>query len=91
MARRDVRDNEHSRLEALQKEGPQWLKQAHVVMAGWRPGENYLVTVMAQGLREAYEAGLRGEVYPPEVKTVRRTRPVKPEPETKTRVRRSRQ
>lgn len=81
MARKDVRENEHSRLEALREEGPQWLKEAHRVMAGWRPGENYLVTVVALGLHEAYEAGLRGDIYPPEPKPTRRIRPAKAEPQ----------
>lgn len=81
MARTDVRQSEHSRLEALRAESPQWLKEAHKVMAGWRPGENYLITVVALGLREAYEAGLRGEQYPPESKPTRRVRAAKTEPQ----------
>lgn len=81
MARKDVRQSEHSQLEALRAESPQWLKEAHKVMAGWRPGENYLVTVVALGLRDAYEAGLRGEPYPPEPKPTRRVRAAKPEPQ----------
>lgn len=94
MARKDVRESEHSRLEAFREEGPQWLKQAHAVLADWKPGGNYLVTVVAVGLREAYEAGLRGEPFPPVEKVVRRTRPAKtdpaPEPEKTTRLRRRR-
>lgn len=81
MARRDVRDDEHSRLEALRKEGPQWIAHAHAVTAGWKPGEDFLVSVVARGLREAYEAGLQGEEYPPAPKPTRRVRPAKVEPQ----------
>lgn len=74
MAHKDVRQNEHSRLEALRKEGPQWVKQAQKVLEGWRPGENFLITVVAQGLREAYEAGVQGAEYPAAPKITRRVR-----------------
>ncbi len=96
MAHKDVRQNEHSRLEALRLEGPQWVKQAHKVLEGWRPGENFLITVVAQGLREAYEAGAQGEEYPATTPPTRRIRAAKaeeaePAPEAQpTRVRRRR-
>lgn len=74
MSHKDVRQTEHSRLEALRKEGPQWVKQAQKALEGWRPGENFLITVVAQGLREAYEAGVRGAEYPETPKPTRRVR-----------------
>lgn len=75
-------------LEKLQKESPEFLKATHVILSRWSKDEEYLVALMARGLREMYERGRKG--LPPVLETeniteekVRpRTRPVaKPAPE----------
>lgn len=60
MTTKDVRPNMHTHLERIQQEMPEFMDLARVVLKRWEAGTNALLPVVAEGLKEAYEAGLQG-------------------------------
>jgi hypothetical protein len=76
---KEVRDGYHSALERAQVEIPEWLDYAREVIAKWESGKTLLLPVIANGLKEAYERGQRGEEIKRTPKegdqVIRRTRP----------------
>lgn len=64
--------------DVLRKENPELIKKAMDIINQWKPGENYLVTVLAKALRDLGD----GSVEPPP--KVRRSRN-KPAPATRMR------
>lgn len=76
---KDVREGFHSALERAQVEIPEWLDYAREVLAKWESGKTLLLPVIAEGLKEAYERGQRGEEVKRSPKegeqVIRRTRP----------------
>lgn len=79
MARRDVIKSASKRQSDMEREHPDFIRMANDVINEWgnHPGENYLVTAVAEGLRDAYALGLSRSPLPSPVAptTIRRTRP----------------
>lgn len=96
---REVIQGPWQRLQKCKEDNPEWVSEAHRVISEWG-NSDYLVTVVAKGLKEAYERGVNG-LPPPKVTTldqdeeeevqpvVRRTRTRKPAELPTTRKRRT--
>lgn len=102
--RKDVRPSMHTHLEKVQQEIPEFMDMARIVLKRWEAGSNALMPVVAEGLKEAYELGLKGvpmgrspveeeeeeEAPAAAPPRVRRTRAAAEEPPVAPRIRRTR-
>ena len=50
-------ENPCKQLEQAVKDMPEWIEMAREVLSRWEAGKVFLLPVVAQGLKEAYERG----------------------------------